>query len=408
VLTSYGVLGTEYKEHERHKNKKRKVVKFFDKQWHRVIMDEAHNLRNTKTNMFKAAMGLSGSHKWALSGTPVQNNTDDVFALFSFLNVEPFNDKRVFTQQVSRPVKAGDITALTKLKTVLGASLLRRTKDTMMAELELPPKRIEIVRLEFPEGAQKVYTTLHTAAKLVFDQLLEHDAVLSNYSAVLEVLLRLRQCCASERLLPPERIAAAEAVLSQLQGTSGRKGVGRGGKSDGGPMKALSREEAEHLLAQLKKSMSTSAEDDGSSANKEEAADAAGMVECTICLSDTGVDDARIIRLCSHVFCCTCMDAWKAARRDSTTCPLCRQEYGQRDLVDYSTLATTVAMPVWPSEGASGSSSSAKQVPESVFDLDSANSNGSVKLDYLLQSLGETPAGEKSVVFSSFTTYVSC
>ncbi len=400
VITSYGVLTSEYREHERHKNKKRKIVKFFDKEWHRVVMDEAHNLRNPKTQQFKAAMGLAATHRWCLTGTPVQNRTEDCFALFKFLQLAPFNNEAIFKQSVARPVKNGEMIGLTRLKAALGSTLIRRVKNEMAAELNLPDKSVNIVKVDMGKEAREIYTTLHSAAKAVFNVLRAHDAVLSNYSAVLEVMLRLRQVCLSSELLPPGRLEAAKAVLERLEGMGD---IGAGGAD--APTK-LSKDEAEALLNQLRKSIVGEPAVGGNEAGAD--GDAVNdTVECSICLGDTTVDDARIIRNCSHSFCYTCLDAWRKAKSEgydsTTTCPLCRAKYTPKDLVDYSTLQAAVYMPIEEDRGVppcgadsqtSGSSSS------------SSAEGMSIKLDYLVQQLKGAPSDEKTVVFSSFTSFL--
>lgn len=398
VITSYGVLTSEYKDHEKNKNKKRKVVKFFDKKWHRVVLDEAHQLRNPKTKMFKAAMALTSQYRWALTGTPVQNSAEDCFSLFSFLKMAPFNDAKVFKASVQRPIKNFDMLGLRRLKTAMGAILLRRIKSNMQAELQLPDKTVEIVKLDLHDEARSAYSTMHSAAKAVFEQLREHDAVLSNYSAVLEIMLRLRQVCCSHELIPPERVAAAQAVLDRLAPasaapTSGRSSRGKAKKA--AAPKKLSLEEAQALLGQLKQQLDVVDEEIAS-----------GTTECCVCLDNIAIDDTRIIQTCSHTFCIACLDGWHRTRSaeqgSCTTCPLCRAEYSSADLVDYSTLTALTAPAV--------ELSLEKDAPSSGSDVVTGGSGSigskSIKLDFLVQALGDTPADQKTVVFSSFTSFL--
>ncbi len=398
VITSYGVLTSEYKDHEKNKNKKRKVVKFFDKKWHRVVLDEAHQLRNPKTRMFKAAMALTSQYRWALTGTPVQNSAEDCFSLFSFLKMAPFNDAKVFKASVQRPIKNFDMLGLRRLKTAMGAILLRRIKSNMQAELQLPDKTVEIVKLDLHDEARSAYSTMHSAAKAVFEQLREHDAVLSNYSEVLEIMLRLRQVCCSHELIPPERVAAAQAVLDRLAPaaaapTSGRSSRGKAKKA--AAPKKLSLEEAQALLGQLKQQLDVVDEEIAS-----------GTTECCVCLDNIAIDDTRIIQTCSHTFCITCLDGWHRTRSaeqgSCTTCPLCRAEYSPADLVDYSTLTALTAPAV--------ELSLEKDAPSSGSDVvtggNGSNGSKSIKLDFLVQTLGDTPADQKTVVFSSFTSFL--
>ena len=57
-------------------------------QWERVILDEAHSIKNRTTSYFKSCAALSARHRWCLTGTPLQYSLDDLFALFCFLHFE--------------------------------------------------------------------------------------------------------------------------------------------------------------------------------------------------------------------------------------------------------------------------------------------------------------------------------
>ncbi len=395
VITSYGVLTREHREHETKKRKKRKVVTFFDKEWHRVVMDEAHILRNPRTQQFRASMGLTATHRWCLTGTPVQNRSEDCYALFKFLRLAPFNNETIFKQSVARPVKNGEMIGLTRLKAALGSTLIRRVKSEMAVELKLPDRTVNIVKVDMGAEARELYTTLHSAARAVFNVLRAHDAVLSNYSAVLEVMLRLRQVCLSPALLPPGRLEAANAALKRLEG------VDDSGADGSKTSLKLSKEEAEALLAQLRRSIVGEAVADGGEAGAD-GNPATGTVECSICLGDTAVDDARIIRNCSHTFCYTCLESWRKTKSEShhdTTCPLCRAKYTPKDLVNCSTLEDAICAPD------TGTSAEATAVDTSSSS--SVSTVGmSTKLDYLVQQLKDTPSGEKTVVFCSFTSFL--
>ena len=74
-------------------------------EWQRVVCDEAHVIRNPRTQAAQACFSLVSAARWALTGTPVQNKLDDLFALLKFLGVAPFAAKGFWTRFVSRPIK---------------------------------------------------------------------------------------------------------------------------------------------------------------------------------------------------------------------------------------------------------------------------------------------------------------
>ncbi|CAN0214983.1 unnamed protein product, partial [Hapterophycus canaliculatus] len=96
--------------------------------WRRVILDEAHSIRNTDTKQSRACLQLEADQRWAVTGTPIQNSLDDVAALLAFLRHEPWSDRGWWRRVIADPYKDGDMEALRRLKTVLAPILLRRTK----------------------------------------------------------------------------------------------------------------------------------------------------------------------------------------------------------------------------------------------------------------------------------------
>ncbi len=122
----------------------------------RVILDEAHQLKNRKTRTHKACLALAGEFRWCLTGTPIQNNVEDMHALFGFLGeriVPPYQDLDRFKRDVSLPLKAGKVKeGLGQLRHVLGAVMLRRTKDSQFEGkplIELPERKVIVAGGDF-------------------------------------------------------------------------------------------------------------------------------------------------------------------------------------------------------------------------------------------------------------------
>jgi DNA repair protein RAD16 len=59
--------------------------------WKRVVLDEAHNIKERSTNTAKAAFELQAEHRWCLSGTPLQNRVGELYSLVRFLGGDPFS-----------------------------------------------------------------------------------------------------------------------------------------------------------------------------------------------------------------------------------------------------------------------------------------------------------------------------
>ena len=88
--------------------------------WKRIIFDEAHHLRNKKTQCFRSAMTLKSEVKWLISGTPIQNHINDLYALFHILGIS----NKIYTDN-------------DKLREIMNAVVLKRTKTEV--GIQLPP-----------------------------------------------------------------------------------------------------------------------------------------------------------------------------------------------------------------------------------------------------------------------------
>lgn len=85
VITTYNLAGLD----------KDKSDGIFGVRWKRIILDEAHVIRNTKANCSIGVCALKGKRRWCLTGTPVQNKELDLYALLKFLKCSPFDDIQV-------------------------------------------------------------------------------------------------------------------------------------------------------------------------------------------------------------------------------------------------------------------------------------------------------------------------
>lgn len=134
-----------------------------------------------------------------LTGTPVQNKLDDVFALIKFLRLDPFDDKNIWTEFIGTPVKYGQPLGVARLQTIMKCITLRRTKETKTPDgvriLSLPPRRDELRYLKFDEQEQTIYDQFFDESKAEFNALSNKNEVMKNYVGILQKILRLRQIC---------------------------------------------------------------------------------------------------------------------------------------------------------------------------------------------------------------------
>ena len=66
--------------------------------WHRVIVDEAQNIKNPSAKTTKACCKLNSTYRWCLTGTPMMNRLEDFQSLLGFLRIRPYNNKEKFKQ----------------------------------------------------------------------------------------------------------------------------------------------------------------------------------------------------------------------------------------------------------------------------------------------------------------------
>jgi hypothetical protein len=140
-----------------------------------------------------------------LTGTPVQNKLDDVFALIKFLKLSPLDDKATWTEYIGTPVKFGQPLGVARLQTIMRSITLRRTKESKTPNgqriLTLPPRRDELRYLKFDAQEQELYDRFFNESKAEFHELSHKNEVMKNYVGILQKILRLRQICDDQELV---------------------------------------------------------------------------------------------------------------------------------------------------------------------------------------------------------------
>ncbi|XP_014297385.1 transcription termination factor 2 [Microplitis demolitor] len=165
VITTYNILSRECKTQGQ----------IFQICWRRVILDEAHTIRNHKSQACDAVCKLKAAKRWALTGTPIHNKETDIFAILKFLQCSPFDDIRVWKRWVENKSDAG----VERLATVMKTLMLRRTKQelTMKGELEsLPEKQIDVIKVSLDKEERLVYDKVMMHSKTIFAQFLHQRA----------------------------------------------------------------------------------------------------------------------------------------------------------------------------------------------------------------------------------------
>jgi superfamily II DNA or RNA helicase len=131
ILTSYEIL-------------RREIEEFMTLQFACVVLDESQRIKNFRTKTSKAAALLQAEYRIALSGTPIENRLEEIFALFRFLNPSLFGGIDDFRREYINPILDGNEERIVqKLRLVISPFILRRTKSQVITDL---PKKNEYVR----------------------------------------------------------------------------------------------------------------------------------------------------------------------------------------------------------------------------------------------------------------------
>ncbi|CAN0900454.1 DNA repair protein RAD5A [Linum grandiflorum] len=98
--------------------------------WFRVVLDEAHTIKSSKSQISLAAAGLIANRRWCLTGTPIQNKLEDLYSLLRFLKVEPWENWAWWSKLIQKPYEEGDERGLKLVQSILKTIMLRRTKSS--------------------------------------------------------------------------------------------------------------------------------------------------------------------------------------------------------------------------------------------------------------------------------------
>lgn len=160
VVTTYNIVGREHKT----------TGALFGIKWKRIILDEAHVVRNHKAQSSLAVCELRGKNRWALTGTPIQNKEMDVYALLKFLRCSPFDDFAHWKKWIDKSAGGQQ-----RLNTIMKSLMLRRTKTQLQdrGELQcLPSKNIELIEVELDKDEMNVYQKIMIYSRTLFAQFL--------------------------------------------------------------------------------------------------------------------------------------------------------------------------------------------------------------------------------------------
>ena len=403
VITTYEVVRSEHAAHVKSTANASSVSArsgggvLFGLRWWRVVLDEAHCIRNAETGVSKACCELRAVHRWCVSGTPMQNSVGDLYALLRFLRVGRYGESLAAFKELTakggaicRPLpcfsgllrpsptfhRAG--TGSNEMRSLLEVLMMRRLKgDTFGGRplLTLPPKEVTVVTGELTPTEREAYRSLESHAKRGFLRILEEGGgVSANYIHVLALLTRLRQACDSPRLVTAAVQAAAEAAEAAAEAEGGD-----------GPATEAQLSRATEMMA------------GGGEAT-----------DCPICMDViTRIDG--VLTACGHAYCRECLGefmhrstAHATADDDANAakCPLCRSSLDPSAVRSLRSLLPAPACDdVTTDDVASTAVDAAASVPVE-------SSKTRLVLSAIQQMLERDGAQSKCLIFSCYTKFL--
>lgn len=178
----------------------RDIEEMKEHEFYLLILDEAHTIKNSQSQAHKAVKKLQAMHPLCLTGTPVENNLEELWALFDFSMPGLLGDVRRFRTKFRYPIeREGKTKCLEQLREAVAPYILRRNKEDVAKEL--PPKT-EIVRPIDLAGVQRdLYEGIRVAAHARVRKVIRAKGIAGSTIAILDALMKLRQVCCDPRLV---------------------------------------------------------------------------------------------------------------------------------------------------------------------------------------------------------------
>ncbi|TPX37568.1 hypothetical protein SmJEL517_g00672 [Synchytrium microbalum] len=376
VLTTYSIIESGHRKQHYGFKRQGQLVKeksiLHKITWGRVILDEAHAIKDRSSSTARAVFALDTTRRWSMTGTPLQNRVGELYSLIRFLDAKPFsmyyckdcpcqlktwsfqNSSRCecghtshrhfcwWNAEILKPIQAFGSAgegrdAFGKLGLLLDRIMIRRTKVEKADDLGLPPRIVSIRRDVFNEAEEELYESLYTDSQTTFSTYVRSGTVLNNYASIFSLLSRMRLA-----------VNHPDLVLTKLQGAN--------------------------------------------SSNPE-------SLVCGIC---SEVAEDAIVSKCKHIFCREDIKQYIESAPDDEhpRCPVCSQHV----TIDLSQPT------IEPKEESRGSSGSGGLFKTSIVNkIDLSRWRSSTKIEALVEELTKLRSEDhtsKSIVFSQFVSFL--
>jgi len=202
IISSYGLL-------------LRDVEMLREVQWGGIVLDEAQNIKNAATKQSRAARTLSSDYRFALTGTPVENNVGDLWSIMEFLNSGILGSQAEFERNFLAPIHArADTDASDKLKRITEPFILRRLKTDKSIISDLPDKIENKVYCTLTKEQASLYVSIQKEAERVMAE----EEGIKRKGVILATMSKLKQVCnhPAQLLKDNSKIADRSGKLARL------------------------------------------------------------------------------------------------------------------------------------------------------------------------------------------------
>ena len=178
-----------------------------------MTLDEAQAIKNHTTKAARAVRSIDALHRFALTGTPIENRLAELWSLFDVLDPGMLGRYSHFREVFDLPIISGDEEAQRRLQNLVEPFILRRRKADVLDDL---PDKIDNVITVRLDGAQR---RLYAALEQRLRATISHDDSAFTQEGrirVLAQLTRLRQACCDPRLVDDDAVVAAQGDCAKL------------------------------------------------------------------------------------------------------------------------------------------------------------------------------------------------
>jgi SNF2 family DNA or RNA helicase len=206
ILTTYALVRND-------------IEKFKDIQFDTIILDESQNIKNVESKISKAVMLLKANHKFALSGTPIENSLFELYSLFRFINNGMFKSIADFKRDFAIPIQSDGNEDIAKvLKAKITPFLLRRLKKDVLKDL--PAKQEQVIYVDMDQKHKNFYEQKKSYYKQILDKQIEANGIANSRFVILQAFNDLRQIASAPELKTDDETIVSskiEAMFDMLE-----------------------------------------------------------------------------------------------------------------------------------------------------------------------------------------------